>query len=255
MFYEGTIIAFKRFFEYKPNFYAVVLTQIVFGIKFVFGYLVIDNFQDVIGWDFLDYSIFLYAASTTVIIMGTLYFSPKLDLMIPRGELNQYLIKPGNRFLVRYMSRITSMPIFFIMDQVLILPFILYFANYTFLSLVLFFTSLLFLGIGLLFLMLFLDSLNFYWLGVERPFSNAVNSTRNVLSVYPAKFFQGNDYKYFFMILPTFFVATLSVPLLQNNSIENLGFQLQFISIFLLIVISGTLLNWHFGLKKYEAYG
>lgn len=72
--------------------------------------------------------------------------------------------------------------------------------------------------------------------------------------MYPYQFFEKTGFKVFLLIIPSFFVPSLLVPILRGYEIWNLNIQLIILFSMIIFCSIGLFLNWKFGLKRYNAY-
>jgi hypothetical protein len=252
---ESSIIGWKAILEYKANMYASLIVELSMLLSLLFGYVFLGNFGDLIGWDFIDYLVFIYFIGLQYQIHGAYHWPNTLHTQIPEGRLNNILHKPKSTFFLNYFSNIDGDVItFFILDLILILPFVLIFAKFTFISLILAYVISTILGIFLLMLYLFIDSFNLYFLKSSKPFEELVDQTRDMQANIPGIFFSKTKLKLVFMLVSMYYVSTLVVPIFQGKAVEDFGFQIVYVILSTVILFTLTLINWHFGLKKYEAY-
>ena len=75
------------------------------------------------------------------------------------------------------------------------------------------------------------------------------------LQFYSGKFFQETKLKYVLNIFPMYFIALLLVPIWSNNITSEVYFQFALLIILTIITFIILMINWHYGLKRYEAFG
>lgn len=253
---ENLYIMFKTIQEYKLNFYIALFEQFFFfSVHFIFFYIVLDNFSDVITWTLLDFILFGLIADSVNVIQGFFHWGKRLQYDIVYGHLNILLVKPINVFFAHYFSKFSIAGFTFLIVNVFVFIFLEIFFNFylTNILLSLFFLILIiFLNILLYF---FIRSFNFFSFGFADFLIVSVEESVRIGETYPHKFFENSFFGKFLLFSPIVFVGSLIVPLIRGYDIWN--FDLQIIVLFSLIVVFslGTLINWYYGLKKYEAFG
>jgi hypothetical protein len=72
---------------------------------------------------------------------------------------------------------------------------------------------------------------------------------------YPYQFFGESSYKLLLLFFPLFITSSLIIPILLGSSVDDLMLKISvFLGIFLFSLLI-LIVNWKYGLKKYEAYG
>jgi len=253
----GFFITMKKISEYKANTYSALLAQIFYYItQILILYIISDNFGDVIGWNFYDFIFFFLLFDLVETIAG--FFIWGIDSfrkVIQRGELNAYLNKPINRFIA-YNFRIFSAggtPMLFI--GLLAFIFAIIFLDIKLYNI--------FFGIIIATLIIifqifnrkFAESINFWNFGIAMIFRRLIFEGQMLSVNYPADFFKSKIIRTAFSIVPLFFISSLLLPTLRNKEVWSLELQLILLISLNLFFIIITFVNWHYGLKKYEAYG
>jgi len=248
-------IMWRRLIEYKINFYFGILEQLsYFVFQYVFFFVVFSSFGDIIGWEFIDYILFFLLIDLIRVTAGLFIWKRGVGDLIIDGGLNVYLARPISVFIKHYFSEIEPAAIFYVITDIIAIGLILFFIKVEYFSLFIF---LLLLLIYLTFISYaFLDSFSFFKKKLGSVFVYTFyNPIMMVMDDYPAQFFKKLKYKQVLNIFPVFYVGLLLIPLLRGYEIDNLLFYINLIislsSLFTLL----TLIIWHKGLKKYEAYG
>lgn len=257
-FIENFIIAHKRLVEFKVNLFNVLFVHImqIFGFL-IFGFVLISNFGDIIGWKIEDYMVFI-----TISTIGYYFFAHNfiafkyLHKKIVNGELNMFLFRPLNP-LLQYILKTDFSVNVFILNSILYLSILEFYFDYEILKIIIIIPLLIFIGIVNLIVYFLLESVSFFSLELGRTLRLFIEGTidRKFLFFYPANFFENSIYLMIVSIFPFAMYSLLIMPLLQGK--ENLYLETQ-ITILLVILIFGTMalhFMWKKGLEKYEAYG
>lgn len=166
-------ISFKSITEYKTNLYSSIGLVIFWDLAFIItGLVMSNNFFDIIGWDFVDYCLFLLLSYLTYNITNTFDENKWLEELIPNGGLNNYLYIPGNRFFNYFFHIKFNTIIFNIGNLVIFLPIIMIFGSITYDYIYL--VGMLFILLTLLntFLWQFVNSMAFFILKFTNFFSS-----------------------------------------------------------------------------------
>jgi hypothetical protein len=256
-FWANLVIGWEITTEFKPNFYSAIFIEIFYGFVFLsYGFIFISNFNEVLNWGFKDYLLFYFFDGLIIFISGLFWWNKQLKWRITRGEFNNYLYLPGNRFFNYILSFSLSGIIFIIIESLIFIPFIIYFYSISFLNILLVILILFFLIILLTTSFLFFDSFSWRFLELGKILSdNILIKGRPILRQFPATIFQDFRFKYLLMFFYSYFVATIIVPIFQNKQVPDLLFQISIILFLITIFSIGIWINWEYGLKKYEAYG
>jgi hypothetical protein len=242
-------------FEYKANLYMNLIfltssTLIGIFISIMLG-VVLDEF---IKWEFIDFLIFYTISFTVYSFAGFFLWGKGLFSHLTSGEFNKHLYRPLPKYLAYLFNDLEGWAVLhFIFKFITALAIFLYFKVVP-LNIGLVLLAILLLNLMHFFVMQLFDSLEFIRYGL----SNATSfyfKAYEVMGTNPAPLFQKFPFKPFLYLFEIFFVGSLLVPLIRGYPIPNMMFQFTFIVS--VIIISAVLLRiiWHFGLKKYEAYG
>jgi hypothetical protein len=72
---------------------------------------------------------------------------------------------------------------------------------------------------------------------------------------FPTPFFKQTIFFYILMFYPFFFIGSLLIPFISGLEIWNIKLQIFTLFGLTLLFFIVALVNWHYGLKKYEAFG
>ncbi len=255
-FFENFKISFKSLIEFKTNLYNLILIELFLAIAFVsFSFIFSENFGDIIGWNFIDFLLLYYIVQLANDISGFFVYNKGLSYKLKEGSLNTYLSKPGNVFL-NYILGFSFNTIIPVTIYSLIVTFLLFYIKITLFSLFILVLFFIFLLVILVLWYHFLSSFAFYFLKLgEVLLSIFYFSISDMAQSYPFQFFSKLKIKLFLLLIPTFIVSSIIIPILRGSEIYNLKLQILFFIIFFLISFFGLIINWKIGLKKYEAFG
>ncbi len=256
-FKTNLVLTCKALFEYKANFYVSIFEQFWYYITyFVFFVVVSDNFSSVVNWSFADFLLFALIIDFIHVGFGLFFWNFDLQSSIVRGDLNSNIIRPINPLVSYSFFRLSKGAIFFIISNFLVFPiFILYF-GYEFHNIFLSFIIGLLIYLDLIFMGMFVVSISFFSFGLADFLGEVVGAGIHQISKnYPFQFFERTAFKVVLLGIPLFFTSSLLMPLLKGVDVWNMKLQLMILFCTLIFFLMGSLLSWHYGLKKYEAFG
>ncbi len=247
-------IGIKEALQYKAQFYTGTISHLTFNLVMIFSTIVVLN-----NFSFIDFTIFeiifmFLHSQVLVMSFGLFLWYKKFSNTIKLGDLNLYLTKP---ILTNFFCTITYFPYYALFycffDLILFLFFGLYF-NFLNPSYILTFLISL-IGIGILvFEFRVLDSLaffikeNYLILKFFRRFDGLYHQFPIILFENSLFFFGLIIGFSLYGVLPiSFYFGKVSLDLIYLSYI--LG------GLFLIFLIFLEKIIWHYGLKKYEAFG
>jgi len=248
---------FKTLIEYKANFYSMFIEQFFYILTDIAFFLLFGSlFSDIIGWEIVDFVIFAILVDFFRAFPGIFAWGKGVSENIKNGNFNNNLNKPLNPFLKHYFSDLSSVGIFYIITNLISFFFIIYYfeiqVNNIFMLLI---VMILILIVGILF-NLFYQSLGFIVLDIDSNVLDPIfQSMYGIVNQYPAQYFTRTKLVYVIFIIPAAFIGSLFIPLMRNYEIWNINYQLTILVILIIFFIIGTIFNWSYGLKKYEAFG
>ena len=125
------IIMWKNLIEYKANLYGSIAEQLLFfSVQFMFLFVFYTSFGDVIGWDLMDYVLFIILVDLIACFTGLFLWKNPLGSVITTGGLNQYLVRPSNIFIKYYFSSINSSAMFYVISDILLLSISIFYIGY-----------------------------------------------------------------------------------------------------------------------------
>lgn len=252
---ECFILLLKKFVEYKSNLYSSFFVFLIWYLSQLVLVLTLSkNFGSDIGWSFNEFLLFIILVNLTWNVLGLFNWGSGLYMAITKGNLNTLLSKPLGVKLKFYFYNLDETGLFFIISNFFYILFlIIFFEPQIHFSLFALFA--LFLVMIFFTLVWFtFDSFNFYSVGLSQIFI-PFRVIEDSLQFFPGKFFQETKLKYFLNIFPLYFVAVLLVPIWSNNITSEVYFQFFLLIILTIITFCILMINWHYGLKKYEAFG
>jgi len=249
-------ISYKKLFEYKTNMISGLIAQFFYMILgYFFLFLFSNSFADVINWSFLDF-IFFFTLNDTLWCLGGIFFwNKRLFNGITQGTLNDTLFRPLKPFFTYYFRNINEVAILMTLSNFPVLLACLYLLKPNIIHLVLFIIISAIVILSFVITDYFLNSFEFYFKKMGLTLSYLYGSAYESLTHYPFQFFLHSRFKFFLLTLGTTFTASIIVPILRNTSIWNLKIQIIIFTTTIIILTIGTIINWRYGLKKYEAFG
>ncbi len=252
--FVNIIMMFKVLKEYKSNVITQMISQAVYLFSFYIFYFVIVNEIGIINWDIRDFFLYIILIDLHVTFIGIFNWKSGLKMEIIRGDLNHLIVRPLPTFFKYNFLKLNAN------------AFTQFFMNFIILILFLYFIELDY-DLSFIFWILFLTLVFFYH--ITKKFTEAVNffsfgfsdflqgeffkTSSHTLKTFPSNFFAQFKYKYLFSLFPNFYMGALIFFYLKEGIIL---WQLLFYLICAIFVLSVmSLMLWHYGLKRYEAYG
>lgn len=249
-------IMWKSLIEYKIHFYSMFFDQIFYVVfYFIFLFVLSTNFGEVIGWNLFDFVLLMILIDLIRVGQGIFLWEANIFDSITSGSFNHYLVRPISCQFKYFFSRINASAIFYFISDLFLLIFAIIYFNETINLVLLFIISVLMIILEGTF-SIFYNSFGFIYIGFERNVLNPfIVPVYRMLNQYPAQFFQKSRILSIFFIFPIFYISSLLIPLSRGINVSNLYLQLLIITILIIIFISVSIINWHYGLKKYKAFG
>lgn len=248
-------ISLTKIKEYKINTISAIIVQIFFYItRILFLGVFASNFGEVINWSIKDFMLYFILVNFIIVFSSIIIYHPLLKNNILKGQLNVYLIRPINRFFCYNFHNLSgvgfNMSIFNIVASIFII-------NYYNIELTFSITApalIILLILLYITIKVFVESINFWSLGLSQTAYKLVSTADKTLEVNPGKLFE-NVHSNFLYTIPLFLVATLLMPTLKGEFTSPHSIQITILISTICILAILTAINWHFGLKKYEAFG
>lgn len=241
--------------EYKINIYSSLMISLFSSIILLIIITVVRNqFGDLLGWNYQESVFFVFYIQTFITFSIIFYINSILGLRLLSGRFNIYLTKPINVFYQYFLSTLVievfiDFIIFFFISVGLFFYFDLYNDRLFFLLIFTFCATILNILIYR-----FFDSLAFIM--KDNIFLFSLYSDYNeVFERFPAHMFKNR-----LRIVSLFFTNSLIGGFSLNYYYGYLNFNYIF-NLFILIIfwiilfIILIVILWHYGLKRYEAYG
>lgn len=249
-------IMWKKLLEYKNNMYFSAFEHYFFILTyFAFYFLIFDNFGEGLGWELYDYFVFFIFCEVLYIIAGTFMWGPSISEHILKGKLSDHLRRPFNPFFSFFFQEMNFYGLFLLIQDVVIYSVILFFLPIEFYNVG--FSILIMVLIILLILLefYFVKSLDLIMLNLSlvviKPFWSFYELTRQ----YPYGFFRNSGFRFVLLGFPFFLIGSLLIPLLRGYEVWNPLLQISVMIVLIFVFSFGIFFCWHYGLKKYEAFG
>ena len=258
-FKENFIIMWKSLVEYKMNFLVAFIEQIIFFFaQFIFFIVFSQNFAKDIGWNVSDFLIFAMFADFIIVFAGFFIWKfYRFQSILVTGKLNSYINKPINSMFCFIFSDFSSRAFTMLLMNIIVFPIILIYFKISFVKLLIPFILFLFICSMYIFAFSFFSSINFFNFGISDALFNSYDTVLHGISKsYPAPFFDKNVVlKKILFFVPIFFIGSLLIPLINGSSLNEFYFQIIALLFFNLLFLLGLIMVWHYGLKRYEAFG
>jgi ABC-type uncharacterized transport system permease subunit len=221
----------------------------------IFYRIIFDNFGGDLFWTANDFILHMILAAILFALGGIFMWKDALFHFIKDGELNVFLIRPLNRSYMFYTTHLASPAIVFLLIDFIVLIGFLIYSKIQLTNL--FLGTVVALLIFLFFITVysFMYSIDLIFLGVSESVGSVLFKMQSLFEMYPAPFFLKLSVKYLFMVFPIFFTGTLLIPVIRGYEVWNIGLQFSILIGLIIFFFLGTIINWHYGLKKYEAFG
>lgn len=237
--------------EYKIDFYSMLFFDIILLITHMISYFVLGGLIfSILKWNLGDFFLlfcFGLLAWKILWIHTLRHFSSRLL----KGDLNIYLIRPMNVYFsttteyVNFQNLISGLGLF-----LMAISYILISETYT--NYLLGFGVFIFGTLYLIVFNNFLYSFAFF-LKKNEFILDIFMTTDSIVDKYTPKTFESFPVKIIFYLFPMsigyFMVETL------NGRIIEFYYYLHYLLISFFVMVLGIILMWHYGLKKYEAFG
>lgn len=250
------IIMWHYLTEYKINLFNILLTfGFVTIINIFIAYFISLNFGDTISWRYEDFLLLSAFSGILWGIYGMFHWTNEIHYNIVQGNLNTMLIRPMKMPIKYYFHSFAGGGFVYLMMSIFFLIFIslyfkIVFVNYLY-GFLMFILILLFFSLS----SFAIDSFNLIMLGLGNQFDVQFRNFNNNLLAYPSQFFSLSKIKFVLNFVPMYFVSSLLIPILTNKQISYFKFQMCILITMTIVSFVVLLINWHFGLKKYEAFG
>ena len=252
VFFTKCKIALKENKEYKAQFWSVVL----FDLILVFVILLFFEFYGKLVFEILNWSIFdFFLLFCFQLLAGKFYWMHNLRFLSQRilqGELNLYLIRPVNTFFLTSIKFISGSNIITGVILLIVTIFAIFIGNYQNIIL-----AVIILVLGSIYFVIFIDFLySFAFFIKESMFLVQIFNHQLNMNIqhFTPKLFEMSIFKWVAFLLPSAIYGFFAVQALKNE-FTLLLFFLPYLLISFFIMLFGVILMWHYGLKKYEAFG
>lgn len=252
VFFTKCKLALKENKEYKAQFWSVVLFDLILVCVILIFYTIYGNLiNSILNWNLIDFFLlfcFQLLAGKFFWMHNLRFFSQRLL----QGELNLYLVRPINSFFISSIKFISGSNILTGIVLFVITIGTIFTNSYENILL-----SILIWFLGSIYYLIFVDFL--YSFGFFIKESNFLVDLFNyelnfAIESYTPKMFENSLFKYIAFLLPSAIYGFFAVEALKGR-FDLLMYFLPYILISFFIMLFGVILMWHYGLKKYEAFG
>jgi len=253
---ENFKIMWKLTIEYKINFIINIIQMSIFMTIHIFGlYIIYFSLNDAVGWRFEDYLLFYFFSFLGAHIAGMFTYGKELSNFIIKGDLNVILTKPFHPFNFYTFSILSGWAFLsFFVRSIGFIFTILYF-NIKVHNIFWIICFIALLNILFYITYAFIESFEFKFKKSSDSIYGIYNNVYQINNTYPAPLFGGFKYKNMMLLIPSYIVGLIILPLIRGNNINLFFNEILIIIGIILFLLFFTVLNWYNGLKKYEAYG
>lgn len=251
---ESFVLMFKYLIEYKINIYSMFITIITWHFsQFILISIISNNFGELISWEFKDFILFIILANYLYFLVGLFSWGNVLFSILKKGDLNGLLTKPLNNKIKFYFYKLDGPSLIFILMSIIYTSVLLIIYEIKILNISLFIPIALLVTFLNVFFWLTLDTFELIKMGITNNLL-FIREISDNLQLYPSGFFKFTNFKFILNLVPIYFISSLLIPI-ATNKIINLKLQLTYLFSILIVLFIIFFINWHYGLKKYEAFG
>lgn len=248
-------IMFGLLQEYRGNMLTQIFSQVVFLFSYFVLYSVIVTKLAIIDWSIVDFFFYILIIDIVVTFVGIFNWKGEgVQRYILSGFLNQFIARPISPFFGFNFSNLNANAFTQFIINLVFLVFFVFFLDFDY-------------DFGLWFWIMLL-TISFFYHSMKKmcesfTFVNfyfarflhfdLFKSTGSVLKAYPSGFFGSFKYKFLLQIFPNFYFGSLLFVFMKGSVIAFYQFYILLLVTFIFTIIS--LINWHYGLKNYEAFG
>lgn len=252
-FIERTKMQIKYIIEYKINFYSMFFSELGNAFSYILILLSLDTLNLIPEWTLEDYILFVLLSQISLYIYGAFFWGGSIKNYLKSGKMNNFLIRPINVIYQQYFN----LNIFGLLGLTLNIMYLFVFKYYFGLS-----YNVIFIGIPLAIIAtipmfvinFFANSIYFWNYGIPEIFYIFFGRIRYTSRTYPPTIFSGTNFKYVFMFFPAFYVSFITIPIINGQFPENFWFYNILIFGISAILFIISIINWHYGIKRYEGF-
>lgn len=252
---EVFLIKLKSIKEYPTNMYLGLLisfTMVFTGL--ILSYVLYASFKDIVPWSFKEFIFYLFYILFIAHLLFSFYIRSNLAITLLSGQFNTYLVRPRKVFFQYFIMEagivglLNTIPYFVILSVFLflydfIISRLLITIIYTFIS-----------SILIILIYHFLNSLGFFIKNINN-FKESLMSQSIFFNRFPAVHFI-EKFPYLYLLFPQIYFGGFILNYLFGYATLTLVTQMLFKIIILeIVLVLGIYSVWHYGLKKYEAFG
>ena len=251
VYYSFLRLALKQNKEYKINLVMGFLANVTVTLAYFLFYFVYTNISnEFLGWKFYDFALMLLILLTAS--LGLRMFCIFLfQRTLLTGTMNLYLIRPVNPFFMS-LSKFTGSIVFYTTLWFLISIIFVLIGNYqnyllALLCFVIGFVGHVLIINNILSLSFFMKENDFLLTLYYHEFVNTIES-------FTPKVFENLFFGNVLYLVPISFVGYFVIEILKGNTTQFYIYLPWFIGVIFVSFIV-LIIQWHYGLKRYEAYG
>lgn len=261
-FIENFKVSFKIAMEYKANLFSILILKVFYFIIIIlFGSILFNEVINIQNFGFKEYVLFIFLFNLYTDLVGLFWYGDYYSLsnLIKSGDFSNFiLIRPLRPFFGHlFLRRFNPVP-FSLFDIILFLPLLSFLFDFQMYIILL---SILLLFIISLFGILFIKFLeSFTWIFIESyDFlleDLYFKGVQENIGRFPMMLFDKNFTLMLFLGgFGFYYISMWILPLLIIGNFEVRNYEILMIFFVSIISVTGIIINWRYGLKRYEAFG
>ncbi|MEC8339078.1 MAG: hypothetical protein VXZ40_00505 [Nanoarchaeota archaeon] len=249
---EQSLLGLKTIKEYKTNSYLMILLDVVtFGVMMLTYMILMRTLPGIFIWDLYDFFLF-YGITLMLWKLMWMHTLRQFNNTLLSGELNIYRTKPFNVYFltsskwinVSFANQISNIFLYGII--------IVIFLTQEYNNLILVHILLI---IGLIYFVTFFTFINSMFFFMKRnDFGHFLHTIEGILYDFTPRIFENMKLGNILLLFPAA-ISSYFIIEVANNRFNLYLHYLPYALLVFLTLLSSIVVLWHYGLKKYEAFG
>ncbi len=249
---EQSLLGLKTIKEYKTNSYLMILLDVVtFGVMMLTYMILMRTLPEVFIWDLYDFFLF-YGITLMLWKLMWMHTLRQFNATLLSGELNIYRTKPFNVYFlttskwinVSFANQISNIFLYGIILGIFLTQ---EYSNLLLIHLLLI--------IGFIYFVVFFIFINsMFFFMKKNDFGRFLHTIEGVLYDFTPKIFENMKLGNILLLFPAAISSYFIIEIANNRFDVYLHYLPYALLVFLFLLLS-IIIMWHYGLKKYEAFG